>query len=167
MRLNRQRSFTAFKMGFLTLVMLSLFGLLPPLQATEETPTIGFGNNQQPQLGQAIQVLISHASYPRLEAFEVEARYLNWLSPETQTLEAPNDNGILSWTPSQAGEVELIARAPALEGAEAVTISKRVSVEGAGGFPWLLLGLGTLAGFILSLIIYRSLQLKKSQKHGQ
>lgn len=129
------------------LVWMMLLGL-PAAHGTDERPAIGIGGNAPLAVGQPVQVLVSHASHPRLEDFAVSATYQPYGPwPRTEALGHPNDYGILSWKPSQGGSVLLKAVAP---GTPPLEIRQLVTVSGNAGFPtWEhLFGLGLALLFI-------------------
>lgn len=123
-----------------------LLWLAPPLHATEELPAIGIDGKFPLTAGKPVKIMVSHASYPRLEDFTVTAIYAPsgpW--PRRVVIGHPNDYGLLAWTPRYGGTVQLTAVAP---GPPPVEISHRFQIEGKP--PWqawphlLVLGLGIL-----------------------
>lgn len=115
--------------------------------ATEERPALGLDGVTYPQVGEPVRLLISHASYPELERFQVKVTYRpNSDVSKSETLPPPNDFGVLEWTPTDAGITTLTAEAPALEGFEPVKLTLQVSVR-YGGFP-----LSGLLMFIFSML---------------
>lgn len=116
------------------LILILLFVLLFPFmgQATEEKPAIGV-EDPYPQVGKPVQVLVSHASHP-LETFTVKVTYRpNSTVSKEQDLGRPNDNGILEWTPQDAGITVIEATANKLDDSK-IVIKKQVSVR-YGSFP--------------------------------
>lgn len=153
------------KRWLLTMLLL-LTGLGLNARATEEAAAIGIGGNAPLQVGVQAQVLISHASYPHLEAFEVKATYgAGGFTPVSEQLGHPNDNGILSWTPAKAGDVLIEAKAPAAEGAPAVALSQNFNISGdAAPFPrWYHL-LGIVLGIVLGLMMRPLLHRRMAEK---
>ena len=129
------------------LLLAGLAGGISGARATEERPTLGLDGVQYPLVGEPVRVLISHASYPELERFQVKVTYRpNSDVSKEEVLPPPNDFGTLEWTPTAAGITTLTAEAPAIEGFEAVKLSLQVSVR-HGGFP-----LSGLLIFVFSML---------------
>jgi len=133
--------------------------LISAVWATEERPTIGLVGGAYPVIHQPVTLLISHASYPHLEKFEVKVTYRpNSETSKEEILSAPNDNGELIWTPTEAGITLIQAQAPALtEGGESVKITQNISVR-FGSFPvmgmliFVLAALALFGGLILVIV---------------
>lgn len=141
----------------LIMVLMFTFGLAAV--ATEEIPTIGLGE-AFPLKGQDVQILVSHASYPRLQDFTVTVTYRpNSDAAQVEVLGNPNDNGIITWKPRHAGITTITAEAPELGEFEAVKLSKNVSVR-FGSFPPLGLFIFTLAALTLfgglALVLFKT-----------
>lgn len=116
-------------------LLFCLLLLALPTLATEEKPTIGLSGDAYPLVGKEVQILVSHASYPHLENFSVKVIYRpNSNVEQEEVLGHTNDNGIIAWTPKHAGITTITAEAPALDGIEAVKLSKNISVR-FGHFP--------------------------------
>lgn len=131
--MRSQRPFTLISLSVWLLTLL----LCLAVEATEETPTIGFSGPQPPQLGQPLQILISHASYPQLEAVSVTVTCQNGLdAPQQERLSNPNDSGILTWIPAHSGDCLITASGPALADSPALEISQRVTVQGEHSQGW-------------------------------
>lgn len=126
---------------------------------TEERPALGLSGGEYPLVHTPTQIMVSHASYPDLKRFKVTVTYrANSSTAYQETLEAPNEDGYVSWTPREAGITILNAEAPDIENPEtSVKIEKSVSVR-FGSFPpagLLIFALATLILFGgLSLLIY-------------
>lgn len=126
--------------------------------ATEEKPTLGLSQDY-PLKGQTVRIMVSHASYPRLETVKLTATYRpNSMVEFKEELPAPNSFGELEWAPRESGIVVLNATAPALDGVPAIALNKNVSVR-FGSFPpagMLIFGLAILTLFGgLALVLTR------------
>ncbi|MBF2054035.1 MAG: hypothetical protein IGS03_11315 [Candidatus Sericytochromatia bacterium] len=129
------------------IVFVGLAGVIAGAAATEERPTLGLDGVQYPLVGEPVRVLISHASYPELERFQVKVTYRpNSDVSKEEVLPPPNDFGTVEWTPTAAGITILTAEAPAIEGFEAVKLTLQISVR-HGGFP-----LSGLLIFVFSML---------------
>ncbi|MGV3523083.1 MAG: hypothetical protein ACO1RX_02605 [Candidatus Sericytochromatia bacterium] len=126
-------------------LFLLLMLMILPAYATEETPTIGFSGTQAPVQGRPLQILISHASYPQLQAVSVTVSCQEGLeAPQSETLPAPSDSGIVTWIPAHTGNCLITATGLALPDAPALAITRRVTVraerpQGWPGWIWALL----------------------------
>ncbi len=146
------------------LVWIGLFLFSGLAYATEERPTLGLEGGAFPLINQPVNILVSHASYPDLEKFELTATYRpNSSTSFVEKLPAPNDMGRVEWIPKEAGIATLTAIAPELKGVEdgnAVKLETNVSVR-YGSFPmsgiliFLLAALTLFGGLIVTLLASR------------
>lgn len=132
--------------------------------ATEERPTLGLEGDAFPMVNQAINILVSHASYPNLEKFKLTVTYRpNSSTSFIEELPAPNDMGRVEWTPKKAGIATLTAIAPGVEDQNEVKLEKNVSIR-YGSFPlsgiliFLLAALTLFGGLLITLLASRHKQ---------
>lgn len=139
------------------LLMLAMGLSSLPAQATPEKAVLGLEGGRFPKQGEPVQVLISHPTYPHLEDFEVTVTYRpNSSQSFAEKLPKPNDMGIVTWTPKQAGITTLTAKAPGVPGEKQLELSTQVSVR-YGSFPvsgiiiFLFAALTLFGGLILTI----------------